>query len=109
MLPGSSWTTLQSFFPVQCYPKNNMTILNRTFSNAILRGGASWASCTRVLPVEYCLRSIRTTLNRIFSVQCCPKRIKTILNRMFPGTMLSGALRATLHRICTCASLSQEY
>ena len=29
--------------------------------------GASWAACTRFLPLECCPKSIRTTLNRVFS------------------------------------------
>ena len=57
--------------------------------------------CTRFLPVQYCPKSIKTTLNKIFfvqcclepfgqhctrflPVQCCPKSIKTTLNRIFP-------------------------
>ena len=56
--------------------------------------------CTRFLPVQYCPKSIKTTLNKIFfvqcclepfgqhctrflPVQCCPKSIKTTLNKIF--------------------------
>ena len=157
MLPGSSWTTLQSFLPVQCYPKSIKTTLNRiafcamfsgaswttlhkfftyamlsqqeyednTFSYAILRV-AFWATCTRfylwnvVLTVlgqhwtgfflcNVVPRELRQHWTGCLLEQCCPKRIKTTLNRMFSWAMLSGASRTTLHRVCTCVILSQEY
>ena len=43
ILPGSSWTTLQSFLLLQCYPESIKTILNRIFSCAIF-SGASWTT-----------------------------------------------------------------
>ena len=42
-------------------------------------------------------------------MQSCPKSTKTTLHRVFSGVMLSGAFRATLDRVLTCAILSQEY
>ena len=48
-------------------------------------------------------------LNRVLVVQCCPKSIKTTLHRNFSYVKLSGASWATLHRVLTCAMLSQEY
>ena len=45
----------------------------------------------------------------ILAVQCCAKSIKTTLDRVFSYAKLSGASRATLHRILTCAVLSQRH
>ena len=60
MLSGSSWTTLQSFLPVQCYPKSIKTTLKRIFSCALF-SGASCCTLHKVftcgmLSQKYCLR-----------------------------------------------------
>ena len=39
----------------------------------------------------------------------CPKSIKITWNRIFLNAMLSGAPRTILHKIFTCAMLSQEH
>ena len=39
---------------------------------------------------------------RFTPVQSCPKSIKTKLHKIFSYAMLSGACRATLHRLLTC-------
>ena len=49
--------------------------------------------------MQYCLEPLRQHYIAFLSVQCCPKSIKTTLNRSFSYAMLSGASRATLHRV----------
>ena len=39
----------------------------------------------------------------------CPKSIKITWSRIFLNAMLSGAPRTILHKIFTCAMLSQEH
>ena len=51
----------------------------------------------------------RTTLHRVFPVEYCPKSIKTTLHRIFACAILSAASWATLHKVLTCAMLSQKY
>ena len=51
----------------------------------------------------------RATLHRVLTVQCCPKSIKTTLHKIFSFAKLFGAYWATLHRVLTCAMLPQEY
>ena len=46
---------------------------------------------------------------RVLAVQCCPKSIKATLHRVFCYEKLSGASQATLHRVLTCAMLSQKH
>ena len=51
----------------------------------------------------------RATMHKVLAVQCCRNSIKTTLYKIFSYVKLRGASRATLHRILTCAMLSQEY
>ena len=53
--------------------------------------------------------SLFATLHRVLAVQCCPKSIKTTLHRVFSYAKLSGASRAILDWVLTWAMLSQEY
>ena len=46
---------------------------------------------------------------RILLLQCCPKSIKTTLNSIFSCAVLSQASWTTLGKDFTCAMLSQEY
>ena len=131
--------------PVQCYIKDTKPTFNSSFSWEML-SGASWiilylcnvvplvlrqhsteifssavlsqVSCTRILLVQCCLESIKTTLNSLFSsamlsrvsratLQCCPKDIKPTLSRNFSCAMLSRVFWSTLHKNFTTAKLSQ--
>ena len=91
MLSGASWTTLQRFLPVQCYPKSIKAILNRICSCTLL----SWASVT--------------TLDRIFTSAMLSQDYKTTLNTTFSCALLSWVSRTLLDRVFTCVTLSQEY
>ena len=42
-------------------------------------------------------------------MQYFPKSIKTILHRIFSYALLHGTSRILLHKVLTCAKLSQEY
>ena len=48
------------------------------------------------------------TLDRVFSVQYCTKSIKITWNRNFSNVVLSGASGTTLHKVFTCAMVSQD-
>ena len=82
---------------VQCCPKSFTTTLNKIFS-CVMLSGASWQHWTRFLPVVP--RVLRQHWTWFF---------KTTLNKIFSYVMLSRASWAILHKVFTCAMLSQEY
>ena len=59
--------------------------------------------------MQCCLEPLGQHFIGFLPVQCCPKSIKTTLRKIFSYTMLSGATQTILHRVLTCAMLSQEY
>ena len=52
-----------------------------------------------VFPVQYCLESLGQYCTRFLPMQCCPNSTETTLKRIFSCALLSGASRASLHRI----------
>ena len=113
------------FWPVQCYPKSIKRIFDRICFYTKL-SGASWTTLYRaficaIFSQEYwdkitenfsyamsswaCL----TILQRFWPAQCCPKSVMTTLHRVFCYIKLSGASWETLHKVFSCAILSQEY
>ena len=59
--------------------------------------------------MQSCLEPLGQHCIRFLPVQCCSKSIKTTLHWICSYTKLSGASWTTLHRIFSCAMLSQEY
>ena len=113
------------FWPVQCYPKSIKRTLHSICSYTKL-SGASWTTLHRVSSCAIFPRVLRQICRgfflmhccleprwyyciRFWPVQSCPKSIEANLQRIFSYAMLSGASRTTLHRVLTCAILSQEY
>ena len=109
------------FSLVQCCLKSIMTTLNRNFSCAML-SGTSWATLHTVftcamltqgyldnIEQNFCLEALGQHCTRLLPVQYCRKRIKATLNIIFSCVMLSVASRTTLPRGFTCAILSQKY
>ena len=93
---------LPEFFPVKCYlePLEQHCIGPRLHKPLTLN--ETFSLCKVVW-------SLSATLHRVLAVQCCPKSIKTTLHRVFSYGKLSGASRALLDWVLTCAMLSQEY
>ena len=59
--------------------------------------------------MQYCLEPLRQHCIGLWPVQCHPKGIKATLHRICSYTELSGASGTRLHRVFTCAMLSQQY
>ena len=65
--------------------------------------------CTGFLLIQSCLERLGQHCIRISAVQWCPKSIKTTLDKIFSDAMLFEAFGIILYRVFTCAVLSQEY
>ena len=63
---------------------------------------------TGFFPVQCCLESLEQHCTGFLPMHCCPKSV-TLLNRIFSSAMLSGVSWVKLHKVFTCAMLSQEY
>ena len=125
MLSGASQTTLHRVFSCAMLPQDYQDNIKQDFflCNVV------WSHSQYFIgfwPVQYYLKSIKTTLDRFFSstmsleplrqyciefsaVKCCCNSIKPTLHRIFSDAILSGAFQATFHRVVTCLMLSQEY
>ena len=114
------------FLTVKCCPKCIKITLNRI----VFLCNALWSLSDNIAlsfcPCNFLPRVLRQHWTRFLAVQCClgppgqhstkllpvqiyPKSIKTIFNRIFFYAMLPGAFWATLHKVFTCAMLSQGY
>ena len=65
--------------------------------------------CIGFWPVQCCPMSIKAKLHRFFFYAMLSGTSQTIFHRICSYTKLPGAFWATLHRVFSCAMLSQEY
>ena len=92
ILSRASWTTLhKDFYLCNVVPR----ILRRQH----------W---TVFFSVQCCLEPLGQYCTKILPVQCCPKSFRTTLNSIFSSAMLSGISWTILHKDVTCAMLFQE-
>ena len=114
------------FSLVQCCPKSIKTTLNKIFSSAMLCG-ASWTILhksfylcnvvprvlrqhwTGIFPLQCCLEPLGQHSTKFLPVKCCPKSVKTTLKVIFSCPTFSEASLTKLHKVFTCAMLSQEF
>ena len=64
---------------------------------------------TLLFPAQCCLEPLGHHCTRILPMQWSPKSIKTTLSSISSSAMLSGASWTTLHKDFNCAMLFQEY
>ena len=111
---------------MQCCPKSIKTTLNKIFSSAMLCG-ASWTILhksfylcnvvprvlrqhwTGIFPLQCCLEPLGQHSTKFLPVKCCPKSVKTTLKVIFSCPTFSEASLTKLHKVFTCAMLSQEF